>query len=500
MTTRPSYKVYHGSLQERYFASRAKVQMYAGGFANGKTSALCVKVLQLAKDYPGANMLVARSTYPKLNDTVRKELFKWLPPKWKKSFSESDNTLVLQNGTVINFRYVAQQGKKAESTTSNLLSANYDVVAIDQMDDPEITYKDFLDLLGRLRGTTAYVGDDPSMPRTGPRWMLPTCNPTRNWVYRRVVMPLHTYQRTKRKTDDLLVDAATGTPIIELFEGSTLDNSDNLPADYIETLKSSYKGQMYDRFVMGQWGAYEGLVYPEFDPTLHLVPQDAMKEHFLKEQREYRIKPLQGFDYGTAVPSCYLVGFTDHYGNVCIMDGMYKAELLVEDIAHKIKRIREPFGVTTPIHADPSIFRRLGGVGATIADQFAEQGVMMIRGMNSITAGINKVRTHLAPQKMLYNPFTQTYGGARLYLSDHLTWWVDEVSDYMWAKDATGEKTDEPRDVNDHAMDATKYLLTPRAAIAILLPTPNQDRPAYMRWSDRDSIERDERITSRHAS
>jgi hypothetical protein len=32
-----------------------------------------VKALQLAKDYPGSNGLIARSTFPKLNDTIRKE-------------------------------------------------------------------------------------------------------------------------------------------------------------------------------------------------------------------------------------------------------------------------------------------------------------------------------------------------------------------------------------------------------------------------------------------
>jgi hypothetical protein len=44
-----------------------------GGFGNGKTTAGVVKALELAKDYPGSNGLIARSTFPKLNDTIRKE-------------------------------------------------------------------------------------------------------------------------------------------------------------------------------------------------------------------------------------------------------------------------------------------------------------------------------------------------------------------------------------------------------------------------------------------
>jgi hypothetical protein len=65
-----------------------------------------------------------------------------------------------------------------------LLSATYDWIVVDQIEDPEITEKDFLDLLGRLRGSAEYTGDDPTMPRTGPRWIILLCNPTRNWVYR----------------------------------------------------------------------------------------------------------------------------------------------------------------------------------------------------------------------------------------------------------------------------------------------------------------------------
>ena len=67
-----TYKIHTGSLNGRYLKGRKKIQLFGGGFANGKTAAICIKCLQLAKDYPGANILMARSTYPKLNDTLRK--------------------------------------------------------------------------------------------------------------------------------------------------------------------------------------------------------------------------------------------------------------------------------------------------------------------------------------------------------------------------------------------------------------------------------------------
>ncbi len=80
----PRYRVLEDSAQQRFVNSWSKVTIYGGGFANGKTAALCIKALNVAKDYPGCNMLLARSTYPKLRDTLMKEFRKWCPANWIK--------------------------------------------------------------------------------------------------------------------------------------------------------------------------------------------------------------------------------------------------------------------------------------------------------------------------------------------------------------------------------------------------------------------------------
>src|ERR1044071_495770 len=105
----PNYRLEKGSLQWQFNQSRKSIQIFGGAFANGKTTAAVIKCLQLAKDYPGSNGLIARATYPKLNDTIRKEFLKWCPPHWiKRRPTQEDNTVYLNNGTVVNFRYIAQ--------------------------------------------------------------------------------------------------------------------------------------------------------------------------------------------------------------------------------------------------------------------------------------------------------------------------------------------------------------------------------------------------------
>lgn len=496
------YKIREGSIQERFFASYSKIQMYAGGFGNGKTSGGTVKVLQIAKDYPGANILVARETYPKLNDTIRKEFMKWCPKAWiKKAPTDENNNLILHNGTVINFRYIAQQGKSTEQSSSNLLSANYDVILIDQVEDPKITHKDFLDLMGRLRGSTPYKGDDPNMPRTGPRWMILTANPSRNWVYHKLIKPLEMFRLKGIRHPDLIVDV-NGKPLIELFESSTLDNADNLPEDFIAGLMSTYKGQQKKRFIEGKWDAYEGLVYPDFDITTHVIPHQEMTDYHKRISRFIDVTWVSGYDHGIAVPACYAQAFTDMFGNVHICDGFYEAEKRVSTfLAPSILRIQNEWKIqdARPTYADPSIFKRAGQVGPTVADTFATAGVRMAIANNSIASGIEKVGGYIAPQLLHKNPYTGNYGSPRLFVSDKLTWMIEEFGDYMWKKDNSGEVDDKPRDTKDHAMDTIKYLFTELPKIATVKP-PTAEESSIFTWREIEAQNQDLRSLSRRVS
>ena len=509
------YRIFRPSIHEVFEKSRNKVQLFGGGFANGKTAAACaLKILPVARDYPGANILVARSTYPKLNDTIRKEFLKWCPPHWIKSFPRSNNgsnTCVLINGTEINFRYIQQQGKASGESSSNLLSATYDLIVVDQMEDPEIEEKDFDDLLGRLRGNAKYVGDDPTMPKTGPRWMVLTCNPTRNWVYKRLVQPLHQYQHSGKVSEYLFCKRELGTAkpirdddgkvqlLIDLVEGSTYENKDNLGDDFIEALESSYTGQMRDRFLLGLWAAYEGLIYNEFDETIHSVTDTQIDTYIQQlDQDNYELRWLSGYDWGMAVQSCFIQSFVDPWGNVIIVDGFYKKEYSLGDQITEIKQISAKYGVGNSEQpwADPAIFRRGAGgkdiVGRSIADILYDggAGIMMRRGNNSIGNGIVKVKGYLGITLNHQNPFTKQYGAPHIYFSDRLQWISDEFNNYVWNTNArSGNSEDKPRDGEDHAMDTLKYMLSRSPEASKVRPRLVKNTPAHLLWQDGGDLE-----------
>jgi hypothetical protein len=506
-----AYKLTEDSLQHKFQKSRAKIQIFGGGFGNGKTTSGVIKALQIARDYPGANILLARSTYPKLNDTLRKEFLKWCPAKWIQSKNLStDNVVVLTNGSTINFRYIAQQGKNNESSTSNLLSATYDLVLVDQIEDPEITHKDFLDLLGRLRGNSRYNGEDETMPTSGPRWMILLCNPTRNWVYRELVKPLHDHKLGIRNPS-LLVDS-DGEPIIELFEGSTYTNAENLPEDFIATLESSYTGQMRSRFLEGKWGAFEGLVYPQYDPMVHQLTTAEIMMYFDQLMSRGMVpKFIEAYDHGIASPACYGLGFVDHAGRVFEFDGFYEKERTVSELAELIHNCRSKVANMVggdfefaPVLADPQIFRRSTGnsksVGITVSGLFAEEGIKMMRANNDIVSGIAKVQSYLTIDMHMRHPLSDTLGSPRLFFSNELTWNDQEIVDYYWKKDSRGEYEDLPMDRNDHAMDKTKYLLTHRPRIAHFIDRKPKPVPGIMRWREYEANNSANGRSHRHAA
>lgn len=522
------YILRRGSMQDRFFKRRTKLQVIGGGFGNGKTTGAVEKALRLAVLYPGSNGLMARSTYPKLNDTLRKEFIKWCPKDWIQSFptsANSSNTCTLKNGSTINFRYIAQQGKSTEATTSNLLSATYDWAVIDQIEDPEIVEKDLDDILGRLRGNTPFQGDIfaiddllgplDTMPLTGPRWLIVTLNPTRNWCYKRLIRPLHQYNASLANNPDkpyisnkLFCRRRDGEPIlgsdgkpqllISLDEGSTYENKaiyEQLGAtDFIETLESAYVGQMRDRFLLGKWAAYEGLIYPQYNDEIHAVIEDEIKDYLEQlRTKNVQISWFEGYDFGIASPSCYGLFFVDHNGIVTMVDGYYEREMPIGQQAKKIKEIRRKWliGYGESVNnsfADPDIFRRKqmsAKGGQTVDNLFNDEGIYWQRGDNSILSNISKIGAYLQPDPLLYNPYRQNKGGALFYHNAEIKFIADEFGAYYWRTDNAGNRIDEPVDKDDHAMDMLKYSLTWRPDPSTIKQQAAEVK-SYMRWHEQE--------------
>jgi hypothetical protein len=489
-----TYRLQRGSVQWRFHESRAKLQVFGGAFANGKTTAAVIKALRIVSDYPGANILIARESYPKLRDTIEKVFFEWCPAHWiKRRPTQDDNTCYLTNGSVVNFRYIAQRGKKTAEgeTSSNLLSATYDAIIIDQIEDPQITYKDFIDLLGRLRGQTTYrpVGaEDDTMPVTGPRWFIATCNPSANWFYRKIIRPLHVYEKTGQRTDDLLLDEETEKPIVELVEGDLYSNRMNLTPDFIRTQEIAYKGQMFKRYVKGEWAAYEGLVYDTFSQTRNALSREFIIDYLRDcNARHVAITTREAHDFGIVQPSCYMAGFVDDYGRLFILDGYHESGLDYSVQPAKMREIRARYSgllrFKDSVYCDPSIFRKMVVAGQkvgteTIARLYSDMGLNVRPAVNDITQGITKVASYFNGREDVPHVESGETPGPLLYVCNDLS--------YYWKKNPLGQSIDEPQEHNDHAMDTLKYMMTRLPEASKIVIPEKALPPGYMFWHESD--------------
>jgi hypothetical protein len=337
--------------------------------------------------------------------------------------------------------------------------------------------------------------------------MIVTLNPNRNWTYRKLVRPVHTFQRGIVDPDLILKVDLAGVPErdadgqvipnIQLIEGATHENVANVGEAYIARMLATYKNQtMRDRYIFGKWGALEGLVYPQFDDAIHLVSQDDLRQ-YIGELRESGIKVtwLHAYDHGIMSPACYLLGFADHEGNVFVLDGFYESERQIKDHAAEMQFIWARWGLVAsampPVMADPSIFKRTQQAsGATVSSLFADAGIKMERGSNNITGGISKVSQFLSPSPGHEHPILGMTPAPHLYFARELSFIENEITDYTFDKNAHGETTDAPRDKNDHAMDTIKYLLTRRIPPATRDPYAHGRLPReLMQWHAADEPE-----------
>ena len=208
-------------------------------------------------------------------------------------------------------------------------------------------------------------------------------------------------------------------PLIELFEGSTYENVDNVGEDYIRGMLATYTGSMRERFVFGRWGALSGLIYPQFDETMHVLAHEDVRS-YLRQMRMSGFQPsfVEGYDHGLSRHSCYGLFFIDDDANVLLLDGFRIAELTVAGAAKYIATLRAEYHIDddelSAVYADPDVFRRKAGnartVGETVAQMFSDEGIRMQRGNNDINAGISKNWQYLTPLPLHENPIT----GARI--------------------------------------------------------------------------------------
>jgi PBSX family phage terminase large subunit len=363
-----------------------------GGIGSGKSIAGAVRTLYAALGSIGGQPVqtpnvgvVTAPTYPMLRDASIRTFFEIagdLVTDWRKS----ENIAVLRNGSEILFR---SADKPDTLRGPNLTYWWGDEAAYYQSDVWRV-------MIGRLRqyGAQGYA------------WVTTTPK-GRNWLYREFIQ--------QQRADYAIFNIRT-------TQNPFLDRA------YVAGLQEAYTGDFARQELEGDFVAFEGLIYPEFNRDMHVTTDAAGQYAYY----------LAGVDWGYANPGVILVFGVDGDGRMTLVREEYQRQRRIEEWAALARSLHDTFYIQT-FYCDPA--------EPDFIAAFQAAGCPATQANNDVLPGIQAVKNRLV---------TRGDGRARLRLSAEAVNTAVEFEQYAWAENRDGVR-DAPKKTNDHALDALRY-------------------------------------------
>lgn len=347
--------------QRAFFESRAKYTAYGGARGGGKSWAMRMKLILLALNYGGIQILLLRRTLAELRENHLLPMTKLL--KGVASYVSGEKEFRFNNGSRIKLGYC-----DSENDVLQFQGQAYEVIGLEEA--THFTEFQFLALTesNRLSGNMT----EPFTPR-----MYFTCNPGgvgHSWVKR---LFIDRSFRGSEKADDYL-----------FIKSLVFDNKyivDNDP-EYINTLKNlpeiRRRAMLY-----GDWDAFEGAFFPEFDRERHIIRCDTpIPEGAIR---------FRALDYGLDMTACLWCA-CDRHGNIYVYRELTEKNLLLSEAAKKIAAMTENGEHIRYTVASPDLWNRRQESGRSGFDIMTQNGLArMVKADNSRIVGWRVVREYL---------------------------------------------------------------------------------------------------------
>jgi phage terminase large subunit-like protein len=207
----------------------------------------------------------------------------------------------------------------------------------------------------------------------------------------------------------------------------------------------------------GKWGSFVGTIFQSFSREAHVVNEVDEGQYLFFNGRRYSHLPptwraIGAIDWGGANPFVFLWGVRlPHMDDAWyIFDEYYHRPLKqgqkrLEEHAQEILRRTEDRWAS-------SLARVWADHDPTNAFEMANYGLPSQPADKDVFAGIEHVQTLLMVRKDTGKP--------RLFIADRCVNLIDEIRSYRWAQGTDRrDAREEPQKINDHAVDACRYLV-----------------------------------------
>lgn len=400
-----------------------------GPAGTGKTRAILEKLNFCCMKYPNMRGLLVRKTRESLTETVLVTLEEKVLPAGS-SMLRGPKRSIRQlyrypNGSVI----IVGGMDKVEK----VMSSEYDMICC--FETTEFTEDDFEALTTRLR--------NGRMPY---QQIIADCNPSgpNHWLNKRPDDGTDRMIRLKSRHED--------NPVyfdVQNKSGKQTFKPTVIGAKYLKRLQN-LSGVRRLRLFLGIWAAAEGLVYEEYDATVHLIPRFDIPSDWTR----YR-----AVDFGYRNPFVCQWWAEDHEGNLYRYREIYKTALLVQDAAKQMIELSagEKFEATIADH-DLEDRETLHAAGILTLPAYKD----FQRGKDAVKERLKLRRNsldQLRPRVFLLRD-SLVEEDTDLKSASKPTRTEEEFDGYVFKVDKEDKAVkEEPVKKDDHGVDALRYMI-----------------------------------------
>lgn len=415
--------------QSKFKLSKDHFTCIKGTWGCGKSRIALMIANDACEEYPKNLYLIIRKEWVDLRDSTLHDWSDWIGRP-----INGDKNVIYPNGSVLMFRH----GEDLDALKNINLGGCLMVQAEEMSED------DFWFVNGRLRRME------------GTRQLHLECNYNgHNWIYQLF--------NQKKLTEGSPFQGA-------LITTNTFDNEKNLPPDYIPNLKRLPK-KLQDRFLYGSDADMEGQIWEMWSEEKHVIKPFTIPDDW--ERFTVSDTPVAS---GVLAVTWWAV---DDNGTCYIYDEYQEDNRLISQHCESLL-LRTGKNKIRQWIADTSAFnktREKEGQLYSVADEFADYGIILTRAEKDVYAGINRVGEYLEKGK--------------LKIFSNCTLVRDKIPQYRWANlkpNARGEAAEVPYRVDTHLVETVRYGIMSRPQASIIDKSPKVEKGSVAAFIQEDEL------------